>query len=430
MALQSAFYNTDGSTRTFPSSKHIPTKQHVAVYLQKVVDSTWVLSDVNSFELIWNSIVLDTAPDVAVYSQVEVRVADAQSELVDAPSNISIVASISSEIQTVSTIKPEMQTLAAISAKISSLYADKTTLDSLYADKVVLNSLYADIAKLESIYADKAKLDSIYADKIPLDAIYANLAEILLADDNAVIATAKASEASTHASSAQLRAWEAEAEELSAQSNAREAENVLTKTYTSNGNGTFSVVDNAWYSALHYRNKALISAVSAERTGQIIHFAGTTPPTGYLACDGSEVSQAVYADLFAAIGTAWNTTGGAAAPAAGNFRLPPSAIGGLGLYMRGVGATNGAVGTYQVDVHKEHNHTGSADSGGEHTHTFSMFSGDTGNNFKPTEGAGTISNNGTTNSSGAHTHTLTINNTGDATETRPRSITVLMCIKY
>lgn len=48
----------------------------------------------------------------------------------------------------------------------------------------------------------------------------------------------------------------------------------------------------------------------------IFAYAGSSAPTGYLLCDGSAVSQATYADLFAVIGLTYGDPGG------GNFNLP------------------------------------------------------------------------------------------------------------
>src|ERR1051325_6033662 len=39
--------------------------------------------------------------------------------------------------------------------------------------------------------------------------------------------------------------------------------------------------------------------------GSVVAFAGPVAPTGWLLCDGSQVSRTTYASLFAAIGTAW-----------------------------------------------------------------------------------------------------------------------------
>lgn len=164
-------------------------------------------------------------------------------------SSINTVIANSANINTVAGLEAEMNALVIRTAAIDSLYADKATLDSLYADKAKLDSLFADKVKLDSLYTGKATLDSLYADKAGLDAIYANLTEILLADTNAATATAKANEA-------QLKAWEAEAERMTADSYATEAEDVLVKVYTSNGNGTFTATNTAEYSALHWKIKA------------------------------------------------------------------------------------------------------------------------------------------------------------------------------
>ena len=51
--------------------------------------------------------------------------------------------------------------------------------------------------------------------------------------------------------------------------------------------------------------------------GSVQAFAGTTPPTDWLICDGRAVSRTVYADLFAAIGTAHGSGDGST-----TFNLP------------------------------------------------------------------------------------------------------------
>ena len=51
--------------------------------------------------------------------------------------------------------------------------------------------------------------------------------------------------------------------------------------------------------------EVLSDVAALKLTGQIITYAGTTAPSGYLACDGSAVSRTTYANLFAVIGTAY-----------------------------------------------------------------------------------------------------------------------------
>jgi microcystin-dependent protein len=50
-------------------------------------------------------------------------------------------------------------------------------------------------------------------------------------------------------------------------------------------------------------------------SGSLIDFAGTTPPTGFLVCNGDSYLTATYPNLFAAIGYAWGGSGA-------NFKVP------------------------------------------------------------------------------------------------------------
>jgi microcystin-dependent protein len=54
--------------------------------------------------------------------------------------------------------------------------------------------------------------------------------------------------------------------------------------------------------------------------GSILPFAGSTAPYGYLLCDGSEIERIKYAELYDAIGVAYN--GATALVGVGTFRLP------------------------------------------------------------------------------------------------------------
>jgi len=65
--------------------------------------------------------------------------------------------------------------------------------------------------------------------------------------------------------------------------------------------------------------------------GEIKMYAGTTIPTGWLLCDGSEVLKADYPLLYAAIGDAWGT-----ASANTKFKLPDL----KGRFPVGVGSVN------------------------------------------------------------------------------------------
>ena len=93
--------------------------------------------------------------------------------------------------------------------------------------------------------------------------------------------------------------------------------------------------------------------------GSIVAYAGTSTPSGYLACDGAAVSRSTYADLFAAIGTTWGTGNGSS-----TFNVPDLRA----MFLRGTG-THGtadmakgtdfsapAVGTIENDQMQDHKH--------------------------------------------------------------------------
>jgi hypothetical protein len=90
--VQSSFYIPDGTTRTFPSTKHIASRQNAGVYLQRLEDDVWITANTSLYELVNNSIVFDDAVSSSVYKQIEIRVADTSDELEDSPSDISLVA--------------------------------------------------------------------------------------------------------------------------------------------------------------------------------------------------------------------------------------------------------------------------------------------------------------------------------------------------
>lgn len=60
-----------------------------------------------------------------------------------------------------------------------------------------------------------------------------------------------------------------------------------------------------------------INALQLEVTGAIKMYAGTAAPSGYLLCDGTQISRATYASLFAVIGTTYGNGNGSS-----TFHLP------------------------------------------------------------------------------------------------------------
>ena len=94
-------------------------------------------------------------------------------------------------------------------------------------------------------------------------------------------------------------------------------------------------------------------ALGIYNVGQCAHFAQSTPPPGWLKRNGAVVSRTTYADLFAEIGTTYNTGGEAAT----DFRLPD----GRGVVDRGLDEGRGldpnrVLGTFQDSDNKSHTH--------------------------------------------------------------------------
>jgi microcystin-dependent protein len=131
----------------------------------------------------------------------------------------------------------------------------------------------------------------------------------------------------------------------------------------------------------------------------VAQFAMATPPAGWLKANGALVSRTVYADLFAAIGTVYGAGDGTT-----TFALPDH----RGYFLRGWDDGRGvdpgrALGSAQTDDLKAHSHSGVAQTG----HLF---------------------NSGTTYTA----YDLFTGQTGatGGTETRPKNMAVLICIKY
>lgn len=134
--------------------------------------------------------------------------------------------------------------------------------------------------------------------------------------------------------------------------------------------------------------------------GRIELFAMNSAPAGYLKANGALVSRTTYADLFAAIGTTFGVGDGTT-----TFGLPDLRGEFIRMWDDGRGVDSGRVfGSAQADAFKSHLHSDSC-------------SGLYGGNGGAGVGSAEIPLPGSTGS------------TGD-TETRPRNIALLACIKF
>jgi len=103
-------------------------------------------------------------------------------------------------------------------------------------------------------------------------------------------------------------------------------------------------------------------------TGCVKMYAGSTPPSSWLICDGGAVSRTTYADLFAVIGTTYGQGNGST-----TFNVPDMrgnvVVGHNGsTYNRG---STGGSPTHEITTAEMpiHSHTGTSDVGGAHSHT-------------------------------------------------------------
>ena len=141
--------------------------------------------------------------------------------------------------------------------------------------------------------------------------------------------------------------------------------------------------------------------------GAVMAFAMNSAPTGWLAANGNAISRTTYATLFAAIGTTYGAGNGST-----TFNLPDL----RGYFIRGNGtnsdgAASGTFGAKQQDAFKAHTHNlivgqrNSSSGGGDVNWPTQVGNGDT-----------------------LGTSTANITSTG-STETRPKNIAMLYCIK-
>jgi microcystin-dependent protein len=134
--------------------------------------------------------------------------------------------------------------------------------------------------------------------------------------------------------------------------------------------------------------------------GTIIFHAKNTPPAGYLKANGAAVSRATYADLFAEIGTTFGSGDGV-----NTFNLPDL----RGVFVRGWDDGRGydsgrAFGSYQADEFKSHTHLSYS---------------------SPGTGQGYTGVNSVQQSAGSEATSTT-----GGSETRPKNVALLACIKY
>jgi microcystin-dependent protein len=185
--------------------------------------------------------------------------------------------------------------------------------------------------------------------------------------------------------------------------------------------------------------------VSTERLpiGMIVPYAGSsTPPSGFLLCDGTAVSRTTYADLYSAIGVAFGYGNNST-----TFNLPDL----RGRFLRGVDGSAGVdpdkasrsamatggnsgnnVGSIQGSAYTNHSHT-ITDPGHVHDETVSTTTGGPGSDIGIgglAGGVGQTTSNTLDVASNTTGITATNASTTGSTETRPVNAYVYYMIKY
>lgn len=143
------------------------------------------------------------------------------------------------------------------------------------------------------------------------------------------------------------------------------------------------------------------SIISSVQAGSVVYHAANAAPTGFIKANGATVSRTTYADLFASIGTLYGAGDGSS-----TFEVPDL----RGEFMRGFDDGRGVdasrvFGSTQADELKAHTHTILKHFGGA-TNPGNVASGETVSVGSDNTGA-----------------------TG-GTETRPRNVALLACIKF
>jgi len=179
--------------------------------------------------------------------------------------------------------------------------------------------------------------------------------------------------------------------------------------------------------------------------GTLLDYAGTTAPSGYLMCDGRQLSTAgSYERLFAVIGYSYGGSGA-------NFNIPDFR-GRFARYNDNMGTAQGAASRDAGRVHGSSqtqataknglansastvSASGGTSSDGSHSHTFEVWNSGSGLGRAASTGVSFQSNTSTA-AAGTHTHSVSVSGTAAAqtitgdSETRPINLSCNKIIKF
>lgn len=200
---------------------------------------------------------------------------------------------------------------------------------------------------------------------------------------------------------------------------ARELSELADKV-TVDGSGNMELAGTVAATAFTGDGSGLTGLGGGVPAGTVIYHAASSPPTGFVKANGASLSTTTYADLFAAIGYTFGGSGG-------SFNVPDL----RGEFLRGWDDGRGidsgrAIGSFQDEEFKSHNHTATTSSAGNHRHSYNASGASNGDTVSHSASTGRTKY---TNYAGSHSHTVNVSNAGGS-ETRPRNVALLACIKY
>ena len=178
---------------------------------------------------------------------------------------------------------------------------------------------------------------------------------------------------------------------------------------------------------------ANLTGIEGIPTATIVPWSSASVPSGFLECDGSNVSRTTYADLFAIVGTTYGAGDGSS-----TFGLPDLQDNvAVGKSNNKALASTGGANTVQSTGNvagSTANHTLSEAELASHSHSTGgnrsqLFSPSGGPNNPARGFINNPTNTGSAGSGSGHSHNMSANFTGDATSVVQPYLTVIYIIK-
>lgn len=163
-----------------------------------------------------------------------------------------------------------------------------------------------------------------------------------------------------------------------------------------------------------------LSPTAVSCVSMVAHFAMATPPDGWLACNGQNVSRTTYAKLFALIGTTYGSGNGST-----TFTLPNLQDD----FIRGASTTR-AVGAREGDTIQSHTHPYRDRYFVQRGADSNMANYATQKEWVPSGYNNYVGPDGSDRNNDTFLYYDTTTSPTGGTETRPRNVALLACIRY